>query len=188
MTAQTLLVDGATATITLRTRAEGLLARLAHDLELTGADLTGTVTLDGTTWKATLSLPVASLRVAGALHGETLDKGTLSASDRAKIEAKMREDVFFGGAPAVSATAQGASLTSGEATISIGSRSQRVPITLDVALTADAPTRATGRFTLSLEKLGVKPIKAPLGAFRVKDAVEVLFTIPLRAEPEGEGN
>ncbi len=183
---QSILVDENTATITLRTRAEGLLARLAHDLEITGTGVSGQVTLDGDAWTADLSMPIASLRVAGALHGDELDRSTLSASDRAQIEEKMRADVFFGGARVVTVRAHGASLTAGEATISIGSRSQRVAITVSAAPLLDAAPRPTGRFTLSLEKLGVKPIKGPLGAFRIKDAVEVSFAIPLRAEPDRE--
>ena len=176
---QSLLVDRGSATLTVRTRAEGLLARLAHDLELTSADVGGAATLDGEAWTADLSMPVASLRVVGALHGDKLDRGTLSAADRARIEQKMREDVFFGGAAILTAAARGASLTIGEATISIASRSQRVPVTLRAEPSVDGTTRVTGRFTLSLDRLGAKPIKGPLGAFRVKDAVEVSFTIPL---------
>ena len=83
------------------------------------------------------------------------------------------------GASVVTASARGASLTGGEATISIASRSQRVPILVSASSLADATTRATGRLTLSLDRLGVKPIKGPLGAFRVKDAIEVSFAIPL---------
>jgi hypothetical protein len=180
MSMQSLLVDGAAATITVRTRAEGLLARLAHDLELRSTDVSGTVTLDGAAWTATLSVPVASLRVVGALHGDAVDLTVLSAGDRAQIEQKMREDVFFGGAAVVTVSAQGAAPTSGEATISVASRSQRGPLTITAAPLEGGATRATGRFLISLERLGVKPIKAPLGAFRVKDAVEVLFAIPLR--------
>lgn len=179
MTSQTLLVAGAAAKITLRTRAEGLLARFAHDLEIAGTEVSGKVTVDGDAWTADLSVPVAALRVEGALHGAELDRSVLSASDRAQIEQKMREDVFFGGARAVTAAAHGASRTGGEATITVGSRSQRAPVTLHVEATGEGALRATGRLTLSLQALGVKPIKGPLGAFRVKDAVEVLFDIPL---------
>lgn len=173
------LVVGSAATITLRTRAEGLLARLAHDLELTSAEVSGHVDLDGDAWTAELSVPVASLRVVGALHGDAVDSATLSAADRAQIEQKMREDVFFGGARVVTATARSASLSGGEATIAIASRSQRVAFPVSVAALADDTLGPTGRFTLSLDALGVKPIKGPLGAFRVKDAVEVSFAILL---------
>lgn len=179
MSMQTFLIAGTSATITLRTRAEGLLARLAHDLELTSSDVSGQVTVDGDAWTAELSVPVASLRVVGALRGDEVDRAALSAGDRARIEEKMRADVFFGGASVVTASARGASLTGGEATISIASRSQRVPILVSASSLADATMRATGRLTLSLDRLGVKPIKGPLGAFRVKDAIEVSFAIPL---------
>lgn len=175
------LVVGSAATITLRTRAEGLLARLAHDLELTSTEVSGHVELDvdGDAWTAELSVSVASLRVVGALHGDVVDSVTLSAADRAQIEQKMREAVFFGGARVVTATARGASRSSGEATIAIASRSQRVTFSVSAAALADGTLGPTGRFTLSLDALGVKPIKGPLGAFRVKDAVDVSFAILL---------
>ena len=181
MSSSSLLVDATAALITVRTRAEGLLARLAHDLELTAREVSGKVTVDGEAWTADLSVPVAALRVEGALHHGELDRSALSASDRAQAEQKMRDDVFFGGARLVKATAHGTSRTGGEATITIGSRSQRVPLTLSVAATAGGLTRATGQLTVSLTQLGVKPIKGPLGAFRVNDAVEILFALPLSA-------
>jgi hypothetical protein len=179
MPAQTLLVDSPASLITLRTRAEGLLARMAHDLELAAPVLRGRATREGDTWTADLRLTVAALRVVGVLHGAALDRAALSASDRAQIEEKMRQDIFFGGVHEVSATARGTSLTSGEATISLGPRSQQVPLTLKLEPSSEGKLKASGQLTLSLEKLGVKPIKGPLGAFRVKDAVEVLFSIPL---------
>ena len=179
MSTQSLLVDTAASSITLRTRAEGLLARLAHDLEIAAPLFRGRVTLDGEAWTAEVGVAVASLRVVGVVHGTELDRAALSSSDRAQIEQKMRQDVFFGGVREVTANAQGTSRTGGEATIAIGTRSQRVPLTLSLEAPPGGNITASGRFTLSLEKLGVKPIKGPLGAFRVKDAVEVLFTIPL---------
>jgi hypothetical protein len=179
MSAQTLLVDSAASLISLRTRAEGLLARMAHDLEIAAPLLRARATRDGEAWTADLSVAVASLRVVGVLHGADLDRAALSASDRAQIEQKMRQDVFFGGVHEISAAARGATLTSGEATITLGARSQHVPLRLTLAPRSEGKLAATGQLTLSLEKLGVKPIKGPLGAFRVKDVVEIRFSIPL---------
>lgn len=179
MSATSLLVDTAASSISLRTRAEGLLARVAHDLEIAAPVFRGKVTLDGEAWTAEIGVAVASLRVVGVIHGSELDRVALSSSDRAQIEQKMRQDVFFGGVREVTAEARGSSHAGGEATIAIGTRSQRVPVTLTVEAPPGGNLKATGQLTLSLSKLGVKPIKGPLGAFRVKDAVEVLFTIPL---------
>lgn len=179
MSAQPLLVDSSASLISVRTRAEGLLARMAHDLELAAPLFRGRATRDGDAWTADLSVAVASLRVVGVLRGNHLDGAALSAGDRAQIEQKMRQDVFFGGAREVTAVARGTQRAGGEATVSIGTRSQSVSLTLSVEPTSEGKLTATGQFTLSLARLGVKPIKAPLGAFRIKDAVEVLFTIPL---------
>ncbi len=179
MSAQTLLVDSAASIISLRTRAEGLLARMAHDLEIAAPLLRGGATRDGDAWTADLSVAVTSLRVVGVLHGADLDRAALSSSDRAQIEQKMRQDVFFGGVREISAVARGTTPTTGEATITLGPRSQHVPLTLSLKSPSEGKLQATGQLTISLEKLGVKPIKGPLGAFRVKDAVEVFFSIPL---------
>ena len=178
MSAPSLLADSAASSIILRTRAEGLLARFAHDLELAAPLLRGKVTLDGDAWTADISVAVASLRVVGVVNGTEVDRVALSSSDRARIEQKMRQDVFSGGVREVTAMAHGTSRVGGEATVTLGTRSQRIPVTLSTEAPIEGKITATGRFTLSLEKLGVKPIKGPLGAFRVKDAVEVLFTIP----------
>lgn len=179
MSAPSLLVDTAASSIALRTRAEGLLARVAHDLEFAAPVFRGKVTLDGEAWTAELGVAVASLRVVGVIRGSALDRVALSSSDRAQIEQKMRQDVFFGGVREVTADARGSSRTGGEATVTLGTRSQRAPVTLRVEAPPGGNIKAIGQLTLSLEKLGVKPIKGPLGAFRVKDAVEVLFTVAL---------
>ena len=83
-----------TSRLLVHTRAEGLLARLAHDLELSSRELTGTASLDGESWTADITVPVRSLVVEGVLRGDTVDYSVLSAGDKEQILAKMREDVF----------------------------------------------------------------------------------------------
>jgi hypothetical protein len=50
-----------------------------------------------------------------------------------------------------------------------------VPIRLEAR--PDAGARVSGSFELSLDALGSDPVKGPMNAFRVKDAVEVLFDV-----------
>jgi hypothetical protein len=154
-----------TGTVRVRTRAEGLLARFAHDLELTG-EATGTLERDGDAWSAVVSVPVASLKVAGVLKGDRVDTTVLSAGDRAEIERRISTDVFRGLA---TIRAEGRGTASGRATVTIaGPRSAAVPV--QVTFAGD---RANAEGVVSLAALGIAEVKAPLGAFRVRDGVEV---------------
>ena len=169
--------------LAVRTRATGLLARLAHDLELVTRDLRGTVDLEGDAWSAELTVPVASLRVAGTLHGDRLDAAALSAADRGEIERKLRTDVLR--APDVVARAQGASRERAEVTVSIGVASARSLATFEVGETgAVGRLTVAGRAELSLRALDIPEVRGPLGAFKLKDDVSVLFQLQL-APPAG---
>lgn len=171
-------VDPQASRLLVHTRAEGLLARLAHDLQLSTRDLSATLTLDGDTWSAALQTPVRSLAVDGVLHGDTLDRTVLSASDREQIITKMREDVF-GSSAQIEARAAGTRRDKGEATVTIGRSSMRAPLTLSVQEGEAGALTATGSFELSIKALGGKAIKGPLGAFSVKDSVKIRFELRL---------
>jgi hypothetical protein len=93
-------IDAKASTLVVRTRTAGLLGRLAHDLEIAAGELTGRATTDDEAWTAELTVPVQSLRVVGVLHGDRVDETTLSASDRAEIERRIREEVFAGASEA----------------------------------------------------------------------------------------
>ena len=174
-----LVVDTSASSLALRTRSKGLLARLAHDLELRSASVTGTATLDGDAWTAELSIPVASLRVAGTLHGDELDEAGLGATDRAEVERKVRDEVLVG-TEAVRVTASGASRSGGGGKVALVRKD--APTKLEVRSVVDRAgggLSVKGRATVSLSALEVREVKGPLGAFRVADAVEILFDLAL---------
>ena len=173
-----LTIDSAASRVTVRTRATGLLARLAHDLELVSREVSGATEIDGEAWSAQVTVPVASLRVAGTLRGDRLDPSGLSAADRAEIERKVRTEVL--GASEVVARGQGTSRDGGEITVTARSSSSAVRSTLAVR-EQEAPRRFTvkGRTVLSLRALGIAEVKGPLGAFKLEDAVEVLYELEL---------
>ena len=79
-----LRIDPAASRLAVRTRATGMLARLAHDLEISAAEVRGHARLDGDGegWTAELLVPVSGLAVAGVLHGDRLDPAGLSQSAR----------------------------------------------------------------------------------------------------------
>jgi len=177
MSSRTLTVDAAASKILIHTRAEGLLARLAHDLELRVRSVEGKVSLDGDAWTAELSAPVSGIEVVGVLRGDAVDEGALSSSDRADIKKKMQTEVLT--APAVVVKASGASRASGEATVEVGSGRQRVSFAPKARETEAGGFVVEGRFAVSLGALGIKPPKGPLGAFRVNDEVEILYSLSL---------
>lgn len=175
-----LVVDSDASRLALRTRSKGLLARLAHDLELRSEAISGRATLDGEVWTAELTIPVASLRVTGVLHGDELDSHGLGASDCADVERKVREEVFVGTRD-VRATGTGHSRTAGSATVTLGRKTAPSSLTLSsVDERADGTFLVKGHGTVSLSALEVKDVKGPLGAFRVADSVEIRFELVLK--------
>ncbi|MEO7331303.1 MAG: hypothetical protein ABI193_22195 [Minicystis sp.] len=175
-------LDPQASRLLVHTRAEGLLARLAHALQLSTPELTGTATLEGEAWTADLRVPVRSLMVDGVLHGDTLDRTVLSAADREQILTKMREDIF-GDATEIEARAAGPGRDRGEATVRVGRASQRAPLTFTTREAESGALQVTGTFEVSIKALGGKAIKGPLGAFSVKDTVKLRFD--LRLVPTG---
>ncbi|MBX3229492.1 MAG: hypothetical protein KIT84_17260 [Labilithrix sp.] len=176
----TLRLDPNRARIRIRTFAEGLLSRLAHDLELTCRDVTGTAedrANDAGT--ARLEVPVAKIDVAGTLKNGVVDPNGLSASDREDCLTKMRREVF---------QAKGASdvvrievdVDDGRARIRVippnGKAVERI-VPLRPSKDDDGAVKATGTVDVSLNAIGSLPVKGPMNAFRVKDRVEVLFDV-----------
>ncbi|MDB4944700.1 MAG: hypothetical protein JWP97_4234 [Labilithrix sp.] len=168
-----LVLDPAQSRLTVHTFAEGLMARLAHDLELTWTGLSGTASrADGS---ARVEAPLAGLLVRGVLGKDgRVDERALSASDHRSMVDKMRGDVFHarGGEGILRVEA-----TQARAVVVMpAGRSLTVP--LSARLADDGATlRVTGEVTLSLAALGSDAIKGPMNAFRVKDAVRVAFDL-----------
>ncbi len=175
------VVEAASSKILVHTRAEGLLARFAHDLELSCSNIEGRASLEGDAWTAELSARVAAIKVEGVLKGTALDRSVLADNDRAEIERKIQREVLSA-SPVLEARAKGASRTSGDATITLGQASERVRLTQSVDEAEEGALRVSGRFKLLLSALDIKPIKGPMGAFRVKDGVELCYELKLIPE------
>jgi hypothetical protein len=164
-----LRLDPTKSTIAVRTVAEGLLARLAHDLEIVGREMVGEGSDEPAT--ATVRIPPACLRVLGVVRDGRVNEGVLGASDRADIERRMR-DALGGGEITVVAR-----LVAGRATLEVQTDRGRQVVELTVQLDPPGPgaLRVRGSCALSLRALGVPPVKGPAGAFRLADQVEVRF-------------
>lgn len=177
-----LVLDSKKSRVRIRTFAEGLLARLAHDLELVCSDLSGRASVneraDGAqTGSATIDVPIAKIAVLGILHGEHVDEQGMSASDRSDCLDKMRKDVFHAGpGAAVHVTVV---VEAGAARVRIEPPNGRaVERTVRPEITeSGGGLRAKGSIDLSLAAIGSSTVKGPMNAFRVKDKVEILFDV-----------
>lgn len=158
------------------TFAEGMFSRLAHDLELEAplAEVTGE--LDGAgDGHLDVSFRAGSVRVIGFVKKGVTDEHGPSGSDRADIVERMLA--------ALGATA--------ESTIRarVEKKGGRVTVDLEVPTgraKAEAAIREEGgalvaRLRYSMPTLGMKPVKGPLGAFRLADHVEVEVRAKTRA-------
>lgn len=180
-----LALDPDKSHVRLHTFAEGLLARLAHDLELECRGLSGAAERLGEgKATATLEAPIARIEVGGTLKDGRVDTRALSSSDRHDVLDKMRKEVFHRneGVVRVEATLDGT-----EAHVRVvppnGRAVERsVPVRVD---SSDGAQRVSGSLSISLHAIGSDPVKGPMNAFRVKDRVEVIFDVVFRPETSG---
>jgi hypothetical protein len=164
------------ASVHVFTFKEGLLARIAHDLQIRATHWE--IAMEGDAVRGWFAL--AGLRVDGAVSHGHVNDGALSASDRAKIERTMAHDVLatrqfptaiFEGildrdAMRVSGTLRLHGRTHALAPFEL--RDDGVNISVDVELT---PSR-----------WGIAPYRALAGALKLQDRVVVRITLP-----RGEG-
>jgi hypothetical protein len=184
-----LLLDAAASRVRIQTFAEGLLARLAHDLELGCSGLTGTairVGEDGTsTGSARIEAPLRDLSVLGVLGKDgRVDERALTPSERREIVAKMYNDVFHA-RPDASVRIE-ATLEGGRARVRlVPPHGPAVETSIEPQLRTDGRfLRVSGTFDLALSSIGSDAIKGPMGAFRVKDRVRVVFDVAFAAAPQ----
>jgi hypothetical protein len=157
-------LDPEKTTLTVRTKAEGFLSKLAHDLELRAHHVSGTFDAG----RGTIRVPIDGLRVAGVVKRGKLDTTVLSTHDRSDIEKRIVDEVLAGGSHVE------VDVEVDDARAQLTVRAPRGKQTVQCSLARDGH-RARGECALSLSALGVHTVKGPMGAFRVADRVEVAF-------------
>jgi hypothetical protein len=181
-----LVLDPTRSRVRIQTFAEGLFARLAHDLELVASGLSGTAsrTSDGVAAGGTAAIEasLSGLSVAGVLekNGRVDDRG-LTPNERRDCIAKMLDAVFHATAAGVVHVA--VQFDAGTARIRVmppSGKAVEVVVRPEVRSEADA-IHATGTFDISLMAIGSSVVKGPMGAFRVKDRVKVIFEVVFAA-------
>jgi hypothetical protein len=177
-----LSLDSARSVVRVHTSADGLLARLAHDLELLCGGITGAAVRGaGDVTKVSLEIPIDSVSVAGVRKKDgTLDERALRPDEQRDLLVKMKADVFHVGSGAV-VRVEADYEAAGEVRVRIvPPRHAGHPITVTrprVSEQADGSVSAEGKFEISLAKLGSNVVKGPMGAFRVSDLVTLLYAL-----------
>jgi hypothetical protein len=171
-------LDPARSSVTLRTRAGGFLSALAHDLELTGKVARGHVSNEGERWQGEIVVQPSAIKVAGAVKRGVVDKNVLSASDVRDIESRIANEVF-GGLNELVIRGEG---TPSMPTIRVLGKQEAVT-DLKVTVRNDGASRIfSAKGNVSIKSLGFNEVKGPLGAFVIKDNVEVDATITFVAQ------
>lgn len=172
-----LLLDPDRTSVRIQTFAEGLFARLAHDLELVCRGLSGSAQRDGGRATASIEARIGGIDVAGVRdRSGAVDPHGLSPSDRADCLDKMRKDVFHASGDAIVRIE--ATLDRDTARIRLSPPSERaveVVVRPRIDELEGGAARVSGAFELSLASIGSDVVKGPMGAFRVKDRVTVSF-------------
>jgi hypothetical protein len=175
-----LVLDPKATTIVLRTFAEGIFARLAHDLELACRGVEGAAETSADGGSATLVIPITRIDVRGTLKDGRVDEQGLSPSDREDCLGKMRRDVFHveHGDVRVEATLESSKGDKARVRV-VPPKGRPVERTTSVKVERrdDGSIRVTGSVPISLEAIGSSTVKGPMNAFRVKDEVEVRFDV-----------
>lgn len=180
-----LAVDPEKSSVRIRTFAQGLLSRLAHDLELVCRGIEGTAERPSADrGSADVVVPIAKIDVAGTLKNGRVDPAGLSPSDREDVLRKMRREVFHERDEASSVVRIEATLETGKEAgkarvrvIPPNGRAVERSASVRLEPEGDTGARASGSFELSLDAIGSDPVKGPMNAFRVKDSVEILFDV-----------
>jgi polyisoprenoid-binding protein YceI len=154
---------------------DGLLARLAHDLQIRCDRFEISREGNAITGRFTLS----SLRVDGAVERGRVADGVLSASDRKKIEATMHDDVLdvarFGEATFRGTLAHGAGQSRATITGTLALHGREVELA-----NVGAELRG-GRWiteiTLVPSRWGIAPYRALAGALKLQDRVIVRVSL-----------
>lgn len=170
------VLDAARSRVRVRTYAKGLLSALAHDLEIE-ATPSGAIERDGDGWRATIEVRADAMKVLGVLRRGRVHTDVLSAKDVQEIERKIREEVF---APSSSLIVEVTGKPeSPRATLRMAPpRTARVEPKATIEVRADDEVlEAKVKGSVSMRALGLAEVKAPLGAFTVRDEVEIEATL-----------
>lgn len=167
--------DASAAEILVFTFKDGFLSAIAHDLKIRATKLT--VDVDGTS-SVRARIDAASLRVASAMHEGAPREGSLSDSDKEKIQANIVDDVL-------AAKKHTQIVFTSTKVTPVGEGYQ---VTGDLALHGHTKSitfaakpegdRLVAEVTLHQPDFGIKPYSAMLGTLKIKPDLVVRCSLP----------
>lgn len=169
--------------VVISTYKDGLLARLAHDLQIRCRSFT--VVRRGEQLEARFML--ASLQVDGAVERGAVAPGVLSDGDRRKIEQTMAQDVLeVGRFPEATLTGtvrrSGVSVTIHDAALTLHGRT----VTLAPLAVQRRDDHWIVETTLTPTRWGIAPYRALAGALKLQDRVAI--RVELTADRGDDGD
>ncbi|WP_405987169.1 YceI family protein [Streptomyces sp. NBC_00872] len=171
-----------TGRLLLRVFREGVAARIGHDLVIEATRWEGYVSLPADT--GTAAQPTVTVRIdLGTLEVREGTGGVkpLSDGDRQQIRRNMRKVLRTDRHPHADFTSTRVELHDGRATVEgdLTLTGQTHPQRLEIRQ-RDEDT-LTGATTLVQSRWGIKPYSGFFGALRLRDAVDIEFTVSLSA-------
>jgi hypothetical protein len=169
--------DASSATLRIFTRKEGVLSKVAHDLEIDVSTFRLRIDRDGTA--LSLDVDASSLRVRHALVAGRADPSLLTTTDRRKIERQIVEEVLHARQhPRVRFESDlVAPLAHGGYRVRGALHLHGVQRVLDVETRRLADEQVL-ELELHQPDYGIVPYRALLGALRVQAAVGVRLSVP----------
>lgn len=160
------------ASVLVFTFKEGLLARLAHDLQIRATDWE--IVVDGDAVRGRFAL--AGLRVDGAVEHGRLVLGVLSVGDKGKIERTMADDVLelrrFPEAMFAGTLDRAALRVSGKLALH-GRTFEVTPFAV-----REEGERLSVEVAIAPSRWGIAPYRALAGALKLQDRVVVKLALP----------
>jgi len=167
-----------TGALRLRTRREGVAARVGHDLLLAFASWSGELDVrgGGTQPRVTVTIQTASFEVLEGVGGAAPlsdgDRRDITATALRLLDAEHYPTATFG-----SSAVEPADGTAGRLRGTLAVRGVTIPVTLEVV--ASGPRSWTASCTILQSSVGIPPYRALLGALRLADAVQVDVAVDL---------
>jgi polyisoprenoid-binding protein YceI len=173
-------VGSDTGRLVVRTYRQGVASKAGHDLVIEATEWEGRVTVPADAGEQ----PSVSVRVN--LRGLTVVEGTggirpLNAGDKHQIQQTMREALQVDRHPQATFTSTAVDVQGDSATVEgeLTLAGQTHPLRLRVRRQDDATV--AGATSVVQSQWGIKPYSGLFGALKLRDAVDVEFTVALPA-------
>lgn len=179
------------STLDVWTFKEGLLSKVAHDLQIAASGLEGEATVEQGKFSLKISIPVDKLAVKGSVHdGKTTP---MSDKDHREIETTTKGSAVLDAAkfPKIVYSAEGkgdplAGPLQADGTLALKGASKPVPVQLKVK-NEGGKLSVAGEVTFKQTAFGIKPYSAMLGTLKVKDEVRISWSLSLVPAPVPAG-